>query len=170
MSAVKQKKCSSRGCAKRIAPSRRLYCSLRCCSREAVRRFQANPANKDRLAKSRAKYLSSPKGIETRRRRESSPTRKAAVLAWARSARGKALTRASNKRRRTAVDGRVCVGCGRNDTQTTWSRGLARCEACDRTGHRNGWCSCGAPLWKGRGTGRLRDRLFLCRAECGATA
>lgn len=67
--------------------------------------------------------------------------------------------------RRHATTGRVCVGCGRPDAETNWSQHLRRCQGCDRTGHRNGWCPCGAPLWSG-GVGRTKSPM-RCRAGCG---
>ena len=157
-------------CGNAVEPPRMKHCSTKCCNRAACRKFQARPGNKAKLAGYRAKYLATPKGIATRRAWESSPARKAQARAYAHSDHGRAVRGAAASRRRVAIDGRVCIGCGRTDRDTNWSRRLSCCQACDRTASpdRNGRCPCGSPLWKGFGVG-ARDRPLSCRANCGAS-
>lgn len=66
------------------------------------------------------------------------------------------------KARSTAVLGRVCLGCGRSDSEANWSTTTALCSSCAVARSANGACHCGSPLWKGR-----RGGVLHCRAGCG---
>lgn len=130
------------------APARRKYCSDRC----AKAAFRARDPSRQ-AAYSRAWREKNPDAV------------RAITKRYLQSPKGKATGLRAKKRRSHATKGRVCVGCKRTDAETLWSHVVACCSACHRAGLRNGWASCGAPLWHGGHHLPIRCRAHGVRSE-----
>lgn len=64
---------------------------------------------------------------------------------WREKQGGSGAIRAKNAK---AKKGRVCESCGRSDEETYWGPAKKHCSSCDSRGRLNGWCRCGAALYR----------------------